>query len=132
MASRSVEGHDGRLRICARGYAATMAPLFDSNRRIADALGVPAWLLTGMAWIGFAFLAVGGMAQIPAFGVVAALFGVALGVIGVRGLFAPSQRVELGTPGMDRLFGTSRRVGAFYILVAVIWIGLSVGVVLGD
>jgi hypothetical protein len=36
---------------------------------------------------------------------------------------------RLRVPGM---FGTSRRIGAFSILASIVWIGLSVGIVLGD
>jgi hypothetical protein len=103
--------------------------MFDSNRRAAEALRVPTWLLTTVAYAGFAFLAVGGMAGIPALGVVAALFGVAILAIGLRGLTLPSRSVELGNPAMDGLFGTSRRVAVFYVLVGVIWILVSATVV---
>jgi hypothetical protein len=103
--------------------------MFDSNRRAAAALRVPTWLLTAIAWVGFACLAIGGMAGIPALGVVAGLFGAAIAAIGLRGLTLPSEPVELGNPGMDSLFGTSRRVAAFYVLVGVVWIVLSATIV---
>jgi hypothetical protein len=55
---------------------------YDANRRIAEALLVPAWLLNGLV-----------------------------------GVFAS-------------VIDSSRRVGAFYVLAAIVWIGVSVAVTL--
>ncbi|WP_027005009.1 hypothetical protein [Conexibacter woesei] len=80
--------------------------IFDTNRRAAEAMRVPTWLLAGLVYVGFAFLAVGAMAQIPAFGVVAACFGVAMLVIAVRGIVAPSRPHDTGITEMNWLMGS--------------------------
>lgn len=106
--------------------------IFDTNRRAAEAMRVPTWLFSGLVYVGFVFLAVGAMAQLPAFGVVAACFGVAMLVIAVRGILAPSRPHDTGITEMNWLMGSSRRLGVFYVLTAAIWIAFSVGVVLGS
>jgi hypothetical protein len=100
----------------------------DMNRRVAEALDVPPMLLVVAVYLGFAVLAIGGIAKVAALGYVAMLFGVGITAVGLRAAIRPPRSFDTGVPSLQRLIGTTRAVGAFYAVAGVIWILLSFGV----
>jgi hypothetical protein len=129
MASRSVEGHDGCLSFWPGTRRVVPTP-WDNQRRIADGLGVPFGLFLALVYVGFACFAVALMADVRALAVASCLVGVILLAIGARAVAAPSRPVAPGFPDLWFTANT-RRLGAFYILVSVIWIAISAGIALG-
>jgi hypothetical protein len=88
--------------------------VFDSNRRVAEALDVPAVALELWVYLGFVPLAVGGMAQIGWLGYIAMVVGLGLVLIGIRAALRASRPFDPGVPAMSRLVPTTRAVGVFY------------------
>jgi hypothetical protein len=101
--------------------------VFDSNRRWADALGVPTLFLELWVYVGFLPLAIGGMAHISWLGYLAAIVGLGLCVIGFRAAVRPSRPFD----AMPRLIASTRAVGIVYVLGGALWIVLSFTVVTG-
>ncbi len=100
----------------------------EMNRRVANALDVPSLLLVVGVYLGFAFLAVGGIAKVAALGYVAMLFGIGITVVGIRAAIRPPHPFDTGTPSLQRFLGTTRAVGVFYAMAGILWILLSIGV----
>lgn len=100
----------------------------DMNRRVAEALDVPPLLLVPGVYVGFAVLAVGGIAKVTALGYGAMLFGIGITAVGLRAAIRSPRPFDTGTPSLQRFLGTTRAVGAFYAVVGVLWILLSVTV----
>jgi hypothetical protein len=105
--------------------------MFDANRRVADALDVPVLALELWVYIGFIPLAVGGMAGVPWLGYIAAVVGLGLLAIGLRGAIRSPRPFDAGTPGMSRIMPTSRAVGTFYVVAGIVWIFISLTVATG-
>lgn len=105
--------------------------MFESNRRVADALDVPAVALMAWIYVGFAVLAVGGMAKIGWLGCIAAVVGTGLVAVGLRAAVRPARAFDPGVLALQRVMSSSKRVGMFYVLGGGLWIALSVGVALG-
>lgn len=102
--------------------------MLETNRRVAEALRIPATVLNLWIYVGTVPLVVGGMARISWLGYVDVVVALGFFVAGVRAALSPSQPFTLG-PGTVRFLGTTRRIGLFYILVGVVWVLLSVSII---
>jgi uncharacterized membrane protein YhaH (DUF805 family) len=105
--------------------------MFDSNRRIAEALDVPTLALELWVYLGFVPLAVGGMAQIGWLGYIAMILGLGLVLIGIRAAMRAPRPFDAGVPAMSRLVSSTRAVGLFYALAGTVWMLISFGVTQG-
>jgi hypothetical protein len=105
--------------------------VLETNRRVAEALDVPLALLTLWIYGGFTVIAVGGLAEVAALGWLSVLFGLGTLGAGLRAVLRPARPFAPGVEAMERVLSDSRRLGAFYALVGVIWLALSVTVISG-
>jgi hypothetical protein len=98
--------------------------MFDDFREIADALDVPLpwfWLIIP----GFVALAAAGTTHSAIAGTIAALVGLGIASLGIRAIVRPSRPLRLSPLSTVPGITTSRRLGAFYFLPGVVWVGMS-------
>jgi hypothetical protein len=105
--------------------------VFDSNRRVAEALDLPTLALELWVYVGFVPLAVGGMAHIGWLGYIAMVVGLGLVLIGVGAAMRTARPFDPGVPAMSRLVSTTLAVGVFYVLAGSVWVLMSFGVTQG-
>lgn len=105
--------------------------MFESNRRVADALDVPPVALTLWIYVGFVPLVVGGIAKVVLLGYVAMIGGVGILVVGLRAAVRPPRPFDPGTNAIPGLLRTTRAIGVFYAFAGLLWMLLSFGVIQG-
>jgi hypothetical protein len=102
--------------------------MLDDFRRIAQALGVSERLLVGAGLGGFALLLLVATTKDTAVGVVSAVFGACVTLVGARAIVRPSRPFAITSlrkgSGLEYL-NTTRRLGGFYILAGLVWIMVS-------
>jgi hypothetical protein len=93
--------------------------VFEENRKIAAALGVPPGLLAGWVYIGFVPIALAVVIDANWLGWSGAIVGVGLLLTGLRALSFPARPFDGGVGLMRSVLRTTRSVAVFYVVVSL-------------
>lgn len=95
-------------------------------RSIADALRVSLNVLLSIVSAAFGTLVAAQYTHSRALAVLAGLGGLTILALGLRAVRAPSRPFDIGSFGAPGIT-TSRRLGAFYVVVGLVWVLFAVG-----